>query len=80
MQYVEKFIGGPFDGDRRGAYKNYSTLTMRQHVEAGLTNMAIYEYGESIESNGITERVFIFRKTVPIAEGHAILERESRSI
>jgi len=81
MKYVLRFIGGPFDGGSETCVYGvkYKTIVGKQLVESGLINMAVYDYLESRESDGTTERIYQFRRTYGLDEARAEIGK-SRSL
>jgi len=75
MQYRQKFYGGPKDGEIRDLpNEHFRTIISRAHVEDGKARLAIYEFEESRESSGTTERVYRYRRTVNESDAKPIIE------
>lgn len=81
VEYKVCLVGGPCDGTREDSHygKHYQTIIGRQLVENGLTFVGVYEYQDSHESNGITERRYRYDRTCTVAEALVKIGR-SRSM
>ena len=69
MRYFALHIGGPFDGNREELPgRRFGTIVLKQHMECGLENLAVYKYEKTNESPGEAERIYRFEKTLPFDE------------
>lgn len=80
MEYLAKFVGGPFDGGTETLPgPHYTTMHAKQLTESGLINMAVYDYEHTAETPDRCTRVYVFRATYPRNEAIDLLY-ESKTV
>lgn len=82
MEYIDCFIGGPFDGRREASRtgQSYHTVRIRQHVQNGTRVMAVYQWQESHTTEQSSERRYRYFRSLPRNEAMQYLAANTKLV